>query len=228
MSEELKVRTNYLEITDLEKIELKTEQDGNSRYYVDTNGARYPSVTTVVGLSTRDHIKLWRDRVGEEEANRISTTAARKGTKFHDLVERYLRREEPEIIFENLIQEGQFKSIQPILDEIIPFAIEPVLYSDRLKMAGRADCIGMLDGAITMLDWKTSAKYKKEEYAKPWYLQMTAYSIMVEELTGQPIDEIMAVVALENAQFQVFVSNPVEHVQDLVDLRNRYKNLYGI
>ncbi|SVA70675.1 uncharacterized protein METZ01_LOCUS123529, partial [marine metagenome] len=178
-----KVRTNLLDLTELENIELNTVQEDGKRFYVDLNGARYPSVTTVVGLSTRDGIKLWRDRVGEEEANRVSQAAAKKGTRFHELVETYMRKEEPYIEFDNLIQEGQFKSLRPILDDIIPFSLEAPLYSDRLKMAGRVDCVGMMDGAICIIDFKTSAKPKIEEYAKPWYLQMTAYAIMVEELT---------------------------------------------
>ena len=223
-----KVRTNLLDLTELENIELNTVQEDGKRFYVDLNGARYPSVTTVVGLSTRDGIKLWRDRVGEEEANRVSQAAAKKGTRFHELVETYMRKEEPYVEFDNLIQEGQFKSLRPILDDIIPFAIEAPLYSDRLKMAGRVDCVGMMDGAICIIDFKTSAKPKIEEYAKPWYLQMTAYAIMVEELTGQPIDEIVALVAVENGTTQVFISNPMDHVDDLVDLRNRYGKLYGV
>ena len=223
-----KVRTNLLDLTELENIELNTVQEDGKRFYVDLNGARYPSVTTVVGLSTRDGIKLWRDRVGEEEANRVSQAAAKKGTRFHELVETYMRKEEPYVEFDNLIQEGQFKSLRPILDDIIPFSLEAPLYSDRLKMAGRVDCVGMMDGAICIIDFKTSAKPKIEEYAKPWYLQMTAYAIMVEELTGHAIEECVALVALEDANFQLFITEPEQHVDELFELRQRYRNLYGV
>ena len=95
-------------------------------------------------------------------------------------------------------------------------------------MAGRVDCIGILDGALSIIDFKTSSKYKKEEYADTYYLQMTAYAIMVEELTGKPVDDIVALVNLENGHFQLFVANPIDYVDELMELRTRYKNLYGV
>ena len=65
--------------------------------------------------------------------------------------------------------------------------------------------------------------------AKQWYIQMTAYAIMVEELTGKPIEDIIAIVGVEGMNtFQIFMSNPNDHVDDLMQLREQYKNLYGI
>jgi len=224
-----KIRTQLMDITELEYIELDTVQENGQRFYCDESGRKYPSVTTVVGLSTRDQIKLWRQRVGEEQANKISTMASNRGTKFHTLVEDYLRKEKDYIEFDNILQESMFKSVQPVLDGIIPLAIEAPLYSDYLKMAGRVDCVGIFEDAVAIIDFKTSSKYKEEKYAKPWYLQMTAYAIMVEELTGTPVHECCAIVAIEGHNaYQLFVTEPQDHVQELYDLRERYKNLYGV
>jgi len=223
-----KVQTDYLDFSDLERLDLKTITENGTRFYVDSMGTKLPSVTTVVGLKTRDQIQLWRKRVGEEEANRISQKAARRGTAFHDKVEQYLRREDDYIEFNNLIEEGMFKGIRGLLDQITPLAIECPLYSPTLSMAGRVDCVGIFEDALAIIDFKTSAKYKKEEYAESWYLQMTAYAIMVEELTGEAIDELCAIVAIEDGNYQLFVSEPHRHVEELVSLRNRYKNLYGV
>jgi len=80
-----------------------------------------------------------------------------------------------------------------------------------------------------IIDFKSSSKPKKDYMAKPWYLQMTAYSIMVEELTGHPIEEICAIVAVEGLNtFQLFLSDPTEHVEELYSLRQQYRNLYGV
>ena len=68
---QLKLQT--MDITDLENIKLNTIQEDGKRFYVDDTGAKYPSVTTVTSLLSRDHIKLWRKRVGEETANKISS-----------------------------------------------------------------------------------------------------------------------------------------------------------
>ena len=222
------VRYNLLEITDLEDLDLRTEQSDGQRFYVDTSGEKYPSVTTVVGLESRQHIQEWRKRVGEEKANRITKAATTRGTKMHQYVEDYLRSEKDFIEFENIIQEGMFKGIRPILDEITPLALEAPLVSKTLKMAGRVDCIGMFDGALAIIDFKTSAKYKQDYMARPWFLQMTAYAIMVEELTGQKIDELVALVMLENGQYQIFVDSHENYIDDLAKVRLQYKNLYGI
>lgn len=60
---------------ELDSIDIKSEQVDGKRIYTTPTGEKYPSVTTVTGLLTREHIKLWRKRVGEETANKISTQA---------------------------------------------------------------------------------------------------------------------------------------------------------
>ena len=223
------LRLQTMDITDLENIKLNTIQEDGKRFYVDDNGERYPSVTTVTSLLTRDHIKLWRERVGEEEANKVSSQAARRGTKFHQNIEDYLRQEKDIIEFDNILQEGMFKAVQPVLDEIVPLALEAPLWSPNLKMAGRVDCVGMLDGNLCIIDFKSSGKYKEEYMTKPWFIQMTAYALMVEELTGQAIDELVALVGVEGQNaFQIFYGNPLDYIDELVDLRKRYTNVYGV
>ena len=70
--------------------ELKTENINGKRHYVIPNGEKYPSVTTVTGIAARAGIKAWREKVGEAEANKIASMAARRGTKVHKLCEDYL------------------------------------------------------------------------------------------------------------------------------------------
>ncbi len=222
------VRLSTMDITELESLDLKTVSENGQRFYVDDKGDKYPSVTTVVGLESREQIKLWRKRVGEEKANKITKSATSRGTTMHQHVEDYLRKEKDFIEFDNLIHEGMFKGIRPVLDEIIPLALEAPMYSDKLKMAGRVDCIGFLDDALCIIDFKTSSKFKEDYMARPWFLQMTAYAIMVEELTGKKIEEIVALVMLENGHFQIFQANHEDYIDDLCSVRLQYKNLYGI
>ena len=214
---------------DLESLQdnMTRGQENGKRFYQTPDGQKYPSVTTVTGLLTRDHIKLWRERVGEEVANKISSVAARRGTKMHSLFEQYLRAEE-ELVFENILDESMFKAVQPVLDDIIPVALEAGMYSDSLQMAGQVDCIGFWDNELCIIDFKTSAKYKEEYMADPWFHQMTAYAIMVEELTGEEIDSIVAVVAVDGGGVQVFEADPRDYVEKLYELRSRYGTLYGV
>jgi len=220
---------NQITLGDLESLQesmTRVQEDGR-RFYETPEGQRYPSVTTVTGLLTRDHIKLWRERVGAEEANKISSVAARRGTKMHSLFEQYLRQEE-ELVFENILDEAMFNAVQPVLDDITPIALEAGMWSDSLQMAGQVDCVGVWDNELCIIDFKTSAKYKEEYMADPWFHQMTAYAIMVEELTGEEIDSVVAVVAVDGGGVQVFEADPREYVEKLYDLRQRYANLHGV
>ena len=158
----------------------------------------------------------------------ISGTKTKRGTNFHQLVEDYLRAEK-DIIIENDLQRGMFNAMQPVLDEIIPLALEAPLFSPNLEMAGRVDCVGIFDEQLCIIDFKTSSKYKEEYMAKPWFIQMTAYALMVEELTGQAVQECVALVAVEGLNaFQLFTCNPLDYIDDLVQLRKQYKNVYGV
>ena len=68
--------------TDFEFDEIETEQINGKRHYVTPKG-KFPSITTVLSILSRDGIAEWRAKVGEKEANRISTQAARRGTNVH-------------------------------------------------------------------------------------------------------------------------------------------------
>ena len=223
------IKRNLVELHELEDLDLHTIQKDGKRYYTDgTESFYYPSVTTVTGLLSRDHIKLWRERVGAEEANRISTGASKRGTSFHQVVEDYLRQEKDEIVFTDIIEENRFNGVKGVLDEIVPIALEAPLVSNALQMAGRVDCVGVFEDALSIIDFKTSSSFKEDYMAKPWFLQMTAYAIMVEELTGIPIEEVTAIVSLENGNFQLFSANPLDYVDELFKLREQYRNLHGV
>ena len=123
-------------LCDLERI----EHDGK-RYYVSPTGERLPSVTTFLSHFKKDSITKWRKRVGEEEANKISGRASRRGTKFHSLMESYLTNQNPEeYLTEDLMPDMRqaFKDMQPTLDRIDNIHyIETMLFSETVEI-GRA------------------------------------------------------------------------------------------
>ena len=63
------LRTHLYNFPKLERI------DGEPRLYVSPEGAKLPSVTSVTGFTTKEGIQQWRNRIGEEAANRISKKA---------------------------------------------------------------------------------------------------------------------------------------------------------
>ena len=61
---------------DLGYEDLLAETKSTGRTYIDPEGNRYPSITTVLSILSRDSIAAWRRKVGDEEANKVSHRAS--------------------------------------------------------------------------------------------------------------------------------------------------------
>jgi hypothetical protein len=66
----------------------------------------------------------------------------------------------------------------------------------ELGVAGRADLIGEWMGVPVILDFKTSAKPKKEEWISNYFMQGAGYAVMYEEMTGIKIEHMLILVAV--------------------------------
>lgn len=210
--------------------DLATETINGKRFYVTPDGKKYPSVTTITSQHNKQSIMEWRKRVGEEEANRISSRAAGRGTQVHKLCEDYLNNNLDYAkghMPSNLVM---FKKIQPIIDEYINniHAIEVPLYSHHLRTAGRVDCIAEFDGKISVIDFKTANNAKEENKIRNYFMQCTAYAIMFEERTGIPVPRIAVVIAVDSDEPQVFVKKRNEFVEDFLLYRNLYEELNSV
>ena len=78
---------------DLGYSNLTTVNENNQRRYSTPSGAAYPSITTVLSILKENELFEWRRRVGEAEANRISSYASKRGTAVHSIIEDYLNNE---------------------------------------------------------------------------------------------------------------------------------------
>lgn len=205
--------------------DLETTTMHGGRYYGTPKGW-YPSVTTVLGVLSKKGIAEWRKRVGEKEANRISTQAARRGTNVHQMCEDYVNNNLNKKSF--LPHErAMFSSIKKVLDERVGKvrAQECALYSDYLGIAGRVDCIAEFDGKLSVIDYKTAGKLKKKQYIGNYFQQASAYCVMFEEMTGIPIDQIVIVIGVENEdEAQVFVEKRDNWIFKMIDTIKLYKD----
>ena len=186
--------------------EINTQTIDGKRYYVTPNGEKYPSITTVLGHFNKKAIYEWRQRVGEKEANRVSTQASRRGTKVHQMCEDFINNELDEKKFMPSDRET-FNSIKNILsDNINNVRVqEATLYSDYLRVAGRVDCVADWNNRLSVIDFKTSRKLKKKEYITNYFQQGSAYCVMYEERTKTPIDQVVIVIAVDGESPQVFI-----------------------
>ena len=211
--------------------DLETETINGKRFYKTPEGLLYPSVTTITSQHGKDKIIEWRKRVGEEEANRISTRASNRGTKVHKICENYLNNEEdyartnPAHIHKTMPDTiAMFKSLQPLLDEHVNniHALEIPLYSHHLKVAGRVDCIAEYDGKLSIIDFKTSGRLKEESWIKGYFMQCSAYAVMYEERTGIPVSQIVIMIAVESEHPQVFIKKRNDYIKDFISYREAY------
>ena len=207
-------------VTEDYSLDQQTSKKG--RVYVDDEGNKYPSITTVLSILNKEAIIAWRKRVGEEEANKISTRAATRGTKVHDMIERYVLNEDPGE--PDLISVSNFKEVKPIIDENLSkvYATEKRMFSKHLGVAGTVDCVGVWDGKDSIIDWKTSAKWKKKEWISNYFMQCSAYAIMWEERTGRPITQLVVCIAGDMGP-QIFVEHRDNWDKELISVIKRYK-----
>jgi len=210
---------------EFDKLQRETSPDGK-RVYKTPSGRAYPSVTTVTGLHSAKSIAQWRARVGEEEANRISSRAANRGTRIHSLCESFLRNEvcEPDIFDREL-----FQGITPHLEKIDNIhALEDPLYSDHLEVAGTVDCIAEYEGKLSVIDFKTSSKIKTRDNIHNYFMQTSAYAVAFEERTGIPVGRLVVIMGVDNEDPLIFVEKRDIWIDGFCKLREEYKNKFAL
>lgn len=213
---------NYCPPKVLDDLKSQTFPDGK-RYYTLADGTKLPSVTTVIGAKGKKAIMEWRNRVGAEEANRVSRKASSRGTNVHTLCERYLNNEPLGNIMPDALE--MFLSVKPLLNRINNIHYqECALWSIGLGMAGRVDCIAEFDGVLSVIDFKTSKRIKKKEDIDSYFAQCVAYACMYEELIGRGIEQIVIIMAVENSEPLIFVERTEEHINTLLEYIEFYKN----
>ena len=210
---------NFVEFKD-----IKSFMKDGKRYYTTPDDVSYPSVTSVLGAKKdKTHLNEWIKRVGADEAEKIKVQAGNRGTAIHTIAEHYVLNEDH---YPNGVMPANvmtFKCIKPVLDKHVDniYAVEAPLYSHKLKTAGRTDCIAEFDGTLSIIDFKTSLKPKKEEWITDYFLQATCYSMMAEELIDLVIPQIAIIIAVDGQpEAQVFVIKKTQFVDKVLEVFN--------
>jgi genome maintenance exonuclease 1 len=172
------------------------------RVYQTPTGEKYPSVTTILGAFSAKSIKEWRSRVGDEEANKISARAAKRGTATHTLCENYLLGKPNNI---DIFDQEMFNTLVPHLNLIDNIhCLEGKLFSHKLKAAGTVDCIGEYNGKLSVIDFKSSKRVKKKEWISNYFMQCASYGMMFWEHTKIPIDTLTVIMGVDDHDAIVF------------------------
>lgn len=206
-------------------LNAETKESGN-RSYTTPDGQSYPSITTILGYFTKASIIEWRKRVGNEEANRVSRHACARGNALHNTVERYINNEEDFLQGENMPHILQLVgAAKKVLDTRLDSVVlqECPLYSTQLKTAGRVDLIGEFDGKLSIVDFKTSKRVKSLEDIQDYFIQACAYSVMFEERTGTPIDQLVILMVVDgSSEPLVFIEKTDDWLEKMVNKITKY------
>ena len=208
---------------DLGYDDLVADTQPTGRTYIDPDGNRYPSITTVLSILSEASIAEWRNRVGEEEANRVGHRASTRGTYVHAIVEKYLSNEDTKEYLPHIKQ--SLENLRPILDENITkiYGLEVPLYSRHLGVAGRCDCVAVFDGVPSIVDFKTSLRPKTADKIPNYFAQMAGYAVMWEERTGMPITNTVIIMDVDAHEPIVFREHRDNHISLLIDTIKEYK-----
>lgn len=202
---------------------LEEVQKDGKRFY-STPGGMFPSVTTVVGFEKQQFFAEWRNK-NPEESKRVTS----RGTKFHSLIEKYIRNEDINFDEVHSGNKALFSLIKQDLDKIDNIqAIETPLWSKTLGLAGRTDCIAEYDGNLSIIDFKASTKEKREKDIENYFAQATAYALMYQERTGIIVNNFAILIACEDGIKQVFQGKPIKYVKTLKSMIKKYRDNHEV
>jgi genome maintenance exonuclease 1 len=207
------------------------------RHYLDSTNKPVPSVTTVLsGTSkSKDGLIQWRNRVGDEEADRVIKQSTDIGTAVHEAIEKFLNKQSwndfgdtsDQIMAKNI----SHKFVNDALDGITEiWGLEVGLILDNLY-AGTADCVGLYKNIPTLIDFKTAKKIKKRDWIEDYFLQGCAYANAHNVMFETDIQQIVILMVDRNLIFQEYIVRPTEFSyltrkwkNRLIEFNNKYNN----
>jgi ATP-dependent exoDNAse (exonuclease V) beta subunit len=202
----MKILTNTYNYTPL----LRTDAPEGRYYQVSKNGVKLPSVTTILSKTQpADKAKTlenWRNRVGDEEADKIVAEAVLIGEHLHKNLENHILgvpdRTGPmisKIMTELVIKQG-LKHVNEV------WGVEAQLHHTTLY-AGTTDLVGVYKDKPCIMDFKNSRKTKKREWIEDYTLQLAAYAEAHNQLYNTNIKDgviMMATRDLKYLEFEIF------------------------
>ena len=183
----------------------RTEEHGSRTY--DVNGIKLPSVTTILSR-TKDQKKLqeWRNRVGNNEADRVMNLSSSRGTAMHKFLEAYVLQKG----YEDLTELG--KTAKKMASKVIQIGLEPVdeWYGSEVTLfypglyAGATDLVCRHNGLDTIVDFKQANKPKRKEWIDDYHLQIAAYAMAHDHVHGSQIRQGVIMMCTPDLYYQEF------------------------
>lgn len=210
----------------------REEKPNGDRIYLVPDGKSYPSLTTVIKAHNKKAIDNWKQRVGESTAKRIQENASSRGHIVHECIETLLMNFPVTEIQKSMQLKAKAVYLsmkKTLVDKVTEvYGLEQPLFSHKLRVAGTADFIGKYDGKMSIVDFKTSTRKRKKEWNTGYYMQLTGYAFMFEEMTGIRIEQGVILAGIDNEPLvQEFVLDRKDfgkYLKELVSWRDKYES----
>ena len=207
--------------------ELSRTSEEGKRLYSCPDGSKVPSVTTVLDKTKPEEKKQalneWRKRVGVENAQKITTEAANRGTRMHTYLENYIKQGQLQERGSNPFGWASYAMAQTVIEDGLKnvneiWGVEIPLYFPKLY-AGTTDGCGLHLNEESILDYKQTNKPKRQEWIEDYYLQLVAYALAHNEVYGTNIRKGVVLMCvkpptdemgnpLARPQYQEFILKP--------------------
>lgn len=193
--------------------QLKKNNIDGSRKYLTPDGQALPSVTTVLDKTKSEESKKalreWRDRVGHQKAQEITTEAAGRGTRMHKFLENYIKTSDTGKYGTNPYSKQSYDMAHVVINKGLSkcqefYGTEISLYYPEVY-AGTTDLIGIHENAIAIMDFKQTNKPKKREWIDDYFVQTAAYALAHNELYKTKIKKGIIFMCDPNLQYQEFI-----------------------
>lgn len=185
------------------------------RQYLTPDGAKVPSVTTVLDktkpIEKVQALNEWRKRVGHDKAAEITKNAASRGTIMHKRLEDFIAGE-MRAPGSNVVHAQAAKMADAIIEQYMkPFVgevwgSEVNLYYTGLY-AGTTDCVGVWKDRPAIMDFKQTNKPKKREWIEDYFLQLSAYAHAHNHIYGTDIKQGVILMCSGELETQLFELN---------------------
>lgn len=193
-------------------IPLERETTDRGRLYSLPDESRVPSVTTILDATQSQEKRMilenWRNSIGHQRAQSITTEAANRGTRMHAYLEQHIKGGINNPNPSNPYAKQSLRMAQEIINKAFPhvsevWGCEVALYYSGIY-AGTTDCVGLWKGMPAIMDFKQSNRVKTADQIEDYYLQLASYSLAHNHMYGTTIDQGVVLMCTKDYQYLEF------------------------
>lgn len=194
---------------------------------------KYYGVTKVLSETKSEEdkasLQAWRDKVGEEKAEAILQESLKIGNSLDMMIEKFLAGTLGEIKqYKDEPGLKLFYQMKPVLENIDTIGLQIHMYSDKYKIQGYLDCIGVKNGVLTMIDFKNSRSRKSDKYIRDYFLQASIYCLLIHEMTGIVIKDIMIILGIRDSfSTQIATAKLKDYIVEAKERISKFNELKG-